>query len=108
MAWLQLCRAYGAGNGDESKRGTLFEKSSFASDLLEQRVASLNNLIFQLQHVAQNFLGRIVVHGLGGHGLVTAGGEAPIVRFYFLNRHAVARSEERRVGKEGRSRWAPY
>ena len=31
-----------------------------------------------------------MVHGFGGHGLVTASGKTPIVLFDFLNRHAVA------------------
>src|SRR2546422_10730769 len=44
-----------------------------------------------------------------GHSLTPAvsratGGEA----FAHVAKHARRRSEERRVGKEGRSRWAPY
>ena len=40
--------------------------------------------------------------------LIEQPGEDDFHRFSFLKREKIVRSEERRVGKECRSRWSPY
>src|SRR5258707_3687861 len=60
------------------------------------------------KHVAP----KIIAGGRGGRIINTAsiagkrGG--PMMAAYSAAKHGVIRSEERRVGKEGRSRWSPY
>ena len=42
------------------------------------------------------------------HGAVLFEARAAITHIYFPQRCVISRSEERRVGKECRSRWTPY
>src|SRR5258708_36836702 len=60
---------------------------------------------------------RVAVEVMGGHGYITVSGEITssakvdienVVRKIVGPNFEVARSEERRVGKECRSRWSPY
>src|SRR5256885_15566254 len=43
-----------------------------------------------------------------GHPVEIGGGGVPFMSFVYLNEIIGRRSEERRVGKECRSRWSPY
>ena len=58
------------------------------------------------------FLAIQLVHGAGWiYGLIASGASVPVNesrRNFFRYAGYIARSEERRVGKECRSRWSPY
>ena len=54
---------------------------------------------------AKRLLAILNLHGWPGRDLV---GESAAEAAWLVVQHAIGRSEERRVGKECRSRWSPY
>ena len=60
----------------------------------------------------KDFILMILADGMGGHNAGEVASEVCVnsfLEFYYKNKSKlVLRSEERRVGKECRSRWSPY
>src|ERR1051325_11639479 len=73
----------------------------------------LNSLEPEMQHVVRDILDKQLVdrrqRRIGKvDGLVLEAREGEPLRLAFIEVGAMTRSEERRVGKECRSRWSPY
>src|ERR1035437_2807128 len=63
--------------------------SFLAVDLRQQRVAAPDDFFFQLEHVAKNFCGCVVVYLFRYYWLLEASRKAPVVSANLFNRYAV-------------------